>query len=38
MSYVLAIPNVKRGMTLIADSGANADCKPINLVQFAVYE
>ena len=30
-----AIPNVKRGMTLIADSGANADCKPINLVQFA---
>lgn len=22
-------------MTLIADSGANADCKPINLVQFA---
>lgn len=30
-----AIPNVKMGMTLIADGGANADCKPINLVQFA---
>ena len=30
-----AIPNVKRGMTLIADGGANADCKPINLVEFA---
>ena len=30
-----AIPNVKRGMTLIADGGANADCKPRNLVEFA---
>ena len=30
-----ALPNVKRGMTIIADGGANADCKPINLVQFA---
>ena len=30
-----AIPNVKRGMTLIADCGANADCKPKNLVEFA---
>lgn len=30
-----AIPNVKGGMTLIADGGANADCKPINLIQFA---
>lgn len=30
-----AIPNVKGGMTLIADSGANTDCKPINLVEFA---
>ena len=30
-----AIPNVKRGMALIADGGANADCKPINLVEFA---
>ena len=30
-----AIPNVKQGMTIIADGGANADCKPINLVQFA---
>ena len=29
-----AIPNVKRGMTLIADCGANADCKPKNLVEF----
>ncbi|EQF26013.1 fatty acid/phospholipid synthesis protein PlsX [Clostridioides difficile CD160] len=30
-----AIPNVKRGMTLIADCGANADCKPKNLVEFS---
>ncbi|AYD20796.1 phosphate acyltransferase PlsX [Clostridioides difficile] len=30
-----AIPNVKRGMTFIADCGANADCKPKNLVEFA---
>lgn len=30
-----AIPNVKGGMTLIADGGANADCKPSNLVEFA---
>ena len=30
-----AIPNVKRGMKLIADCGANADCKPKNLVEFA---
>jgi phosphate acyltransferase len=30
-----AIPNVKGGMTLIADGGANADCKPNNLVEFA---
>lgn len=30
-----AIPNVKGGMTIIADGGANADCKPINLVEFA---
>ena len=30
-----ALPNVKRGMTIISDGGANADCKPINLVQFA---
>ena len=30
-----AIPNVKRGMTIIADGGANADCKPRNLVEFA---
>lgn len=30
-----AIPNVKRGMTLIADGGANADCKSRNLVEFA---
>jgi glycerol-3-phosphate acyltransferase PlsX len=31
-----AIPNVKRGMTIIADGGANADCKPKNLLEFAV--
>lgn len=30
-----AIPNIKRGMTIIADGGANADCKPKNLVEFA---
>ncbi len=30
-----ALPNIKRKMTMIADGGANADCKPINLVQFA---
>lgn len=30
-----AIPNAKKGMTLIADGGANADCKPKNLVEFA---
>lgn len=30
-----AIPNINKGMTIIADSGANADCKPLNLVQFA---
>ena len=30
-----AIPNLKRGMTIIADGGANADCKPRNLVEFA---
>ncbi|TQQ84669.1 phosphate acyltransferase PlsX [Peptacetobacter hominis] len=30
-----AIPNIDRGMTIIADGGANADCKPKNLVEFA---
>lgn len=30
-----AIPNAKMGMTMIADGGANVDCKPLNLVQFA---
>lgn len=30
-----AIPNAKKGMTLIADGGANADCKPRNLMEFA---
>lgn len=30
-----AIPNVQRGMTMIADGGANVDCKPRNLVEFA---
>ncbi|RDY24855.1 phosphate acyltransferase PlsX [Romboutsia maritimum] len=30
-----AMPNAKHGMTLIADGGANADCKPRNLVEFA---
>ncbi|WP_042271819.1 phosphate acyltransferase PlsX [[Clostridium] dakarense] len=30
-----ALPNAKRGMTIIADGGANVDCKPRNLVDFA---
>lgn len=30
-----AIPNINKGMTIIADGGANADCKPRNLVDFA---
>lgn len=30
-----AIPNINQGMTIIADGGANADCKPRNLVDFA---
>lgn len=30
-----AIPNVNKGMTIIADGGANADCKTRNLVDFA---
>lgn len=30
-----AMPNAKGGMTLIADCGANADCKPKNLCEFA---
>ncbi len=30
-----AIPNVNQGMTIIADGGANADCKTRNLVDFA---
>ncbi|MGX4598776.1 phosphate acyltransferase PlsX [Faecalimicrobium sp. JNUCC 81] len=29
------LPNAKRGMTMIADGGANVDCKPRNLVDFA---
>lgn len=29
------LPNAKRGMTIIADGGANVDCKPRNLVDFA---
>lgn len=30
------MPNIKGGMTIIADSGANADCKPRNLSEFAM--
>ncbi len=30
-----AIPNIYKGKTIIADSGANVDCKPLNLIQFA---
>jgi glycerol-3-phosphate acyltransferase PlsX len=29
------LPNAKRGFTLLADSGANMDCKPSYLLQFA---
>lgn len=31
-----AIPNVRGGVTLLCDAGANADCKPSYLAQFAV--
>lgn len=31
-----AIPNVNGGVTLLCDCGANAECKPIMLCQFAV--
>ncbi len=31
-----AIPNVRGGVTLLCDCGANAECKPIMLCQFAV--
>ncbi len=31
-----AIPNARGGMTLLCDAGANADCKPEYLAQFAV--
>ena len=30
------MPNIKGGMTIIADGGANADCKPRNLSEFAM--
>jgi glycerol-3-phosphate acyltransferase PlsX len=31
-----AIPNAKGGVTLLCDCGANAECKPVMLCQFAV--
>lgn len=31
-----AIPNIKGGVTLLCDCGANADCRPSMLCQFAV--
>ncbi|MDE7162551.1 MAG: phosphate acyltransferase PlsX [Clostridia bacterium] len=31
-----AIPNVNNGVTLLCDCGANAECKPVMLCQFAV--
>ncbi len=31
-----ALPNAKRGLTIIADAGANADCKVRNLAEFAL--
>lgn len=30
-----AIPNINQGMTIIADGGANSDCKSRNLIDFA---
>lgn len=30
------MPNIEKGMTIIADGGANADCKPRNLSEFAM--
>lgn len=30
------VPNIKGSMTIIADGGANADCKPRNLSEFAI--
>ena len=30
------IPTLKGGKVMLTDSGANVDCKPINLVQFAI--
>jgi len=31
-----AIPNVRGGVTLLCDCGANAECKPVMLCQFAI--
>ncbi|MBR6703315.1 MAG: phosphate acyltransferase PlsX [Clostridia bacterium] len=31
-----AIPNYKGGATLLCDCGANLECKPINLIHFAI--
>ena len=31
-----ALPNAKGGITLLCDCGANLECKPINLVHFAL--
>lgn len=31
-----AIPNYRRGVTLLCDCGANVECKPINFVHFAI--
>ena len=31
-----SLPNAKGGMTLLCDCGANLECKPINLVHFAL--
>ncbi len=31
-----AVPNAKNGITLLCDCGANLECKPINLVHFAL--
>ena len=31
-----AIPNIRGGVTLLCDCGANAECKPVMLCQFAI--
>ncbi|MBE3577362.1 MAG: phosphate acyltransferase PlsX [Limnochordales bacterium] len=32
----ISLPNQRRGYTLLVDAGANVDCRPVHLLQFAV--